>query len=415
MKKIIFLFSALMVLCGFTYNGTDYPMPIFSKNSAEWQARNNAYIPTENEMIPILANAATCKTNFDLQNIDCDGDGVPNQYDPSPYDWRETGYNPFGALAFLNWDHQWNYYAFKGDNLDKAVAAVKKAGISYVRMDFSWSDVEAEQGKWDFAKYDRIVNLLSENNIRVLGIFSYCTGWASASPEFLWCFPPKNNQTFTNYVTVVVNRYKSKIKYWEVWNEPDSRTYWRPQDMLVQYTELLKDTYIAAKKVDPSCKILVGGLAEGYKLEWLYKAGGKDYFDIVNFHVLISPLRPSPLKAAQSAIAQVKRVMKLYGDDKKRIWITELGCPGVPKDLPVQQWWNGPNPDEQQQADWVKQVYTELVKDPQVDKIFWAFLRDTKGHFGNGVDFFGLIRWDFSEKPSVLEYEKITKDWPGLK
>jgi hypothetical protein len=95
------------------------------------------------------------------------------------------------------------------------------------------------------------------------------------------------------------------------------------------------------------------------------------------------------------------------------MWITELGCPGVPKDLPIQQWWNGPNPDEQQQADWVKAVYTDLVKEEQVDKIFWAFFRDTKNHFGNGVDFFGLVRDNFSEKPSYLALKEITKKWKG--
>ncbi len=413
MKKLCLLLLMFFSLCGFRYNDVEYPMPDYSRNSAEWHARNDAYIPGEAELQAIMGRASENKFKFAMKSDDYDGDGIPNQYDPSPYDWRETGYNPFGALAFLNWDHQWNYFAYKGKNLDQAIASIKKAGITFVRVDFSWGDIEMEQGKLNFEKYDRMVKLLSDNNIRILAIFSYCAGWASSSPDYLWCFPPKENKFFTDYVTAVVKRYKNKVKYWEVWNEPDSRTYWRPQDMLVSYATLLKETYLAAKKEDPSCKILVGGLAEGYKLEWLYKAGGQDYFDIVNFHVLISPLRPSPFKAAQSAIVQVRKIMARFGDEKKRMWITELGCPGVPKDLPIQQWWNGPNPDEQQQADWVKAVYTDLVKEERVDKIFWAFFRDTKNHFGNGVDFFGLVRDDFSEKPSYLALKEITKKWKG--
>lgn len=411
MPKLVLCLLGLITLCGFKFNEVEYPLPDFSNNSPEWHARNHDSIPTENELNAILQLAQENKTAFDLSSTDYDQDGIVNQYDPSPYDWRETGYNPFAALAFLNWNHQWNYFAFKGDSLDKAVAALKKAGIAYIRMDFSWSDIEQTQGKWNFENYDRIVKILSDNNIRILGIFSYCAGWAAAPPDFLWCSAPVNNKHFTNYAVEVIKRYKNKVKYWELWNEPDSRTYWRPQDMLAGYTALLKDVYPAAKLIDPSCKILVGGMANGYKLEWLYKNEGKDYFDIVNFHVLISPLRPSPIKSAQSEIAQVKRIMNRFKDNKKRIWITELGCPGVPKGLPIQQWWNGPNPDEQQQADWVKQVYTNLTKEEQVDKIFWAFIRDTKGHFGSGVDYFGLIRWDFSEKPGFKTLEDIIKNW----
>ncbi|MBI5555570.1 MAG: endo-1,4-beta-xylanase [Elusimicrobia bacterium] len=402
---------SLIALGGFKFNEVEYPLPDYTKNSPAWYARNDSYIPAETELPAILQLAQSATMTFDLASADYDKDGVLNQYDPSSYDWRETGYNPFAALAFLNWDHQWNYFAFKGENLDKAVAALKKAGIAYVRMDFSWSDIEPSQGKWDFSRYDRLVKLLSENNIRILGIFSYCAGWAANPPDYLWCSAPVDNKFFTNYATAVIKRYKNQVKYWEVWNEPDSRTYWRPQDMLVGYTALLKEVYQAAKAEDPSCKILIGGLAEGYKIEWLYKNGGKDYFDIVNFHILISPLRPAPFKAAQSAIVQVKKIMSRFGDSKKRIWITELGCPGVSKDLSVPQWWNGPNPDEQHQSDWVKVIFTELTKEEQVDKIFWAFFRDTKAYFGNGVDYFGLIGWDFTEKPGYKALAEIIKNW----
>ena len=98
-------------------------------------------------------------------------------------------------------------------------------------------------------------------------------------------------------------------------------------------------------------------------------------------------------------------------DSKKRIWVTEMGCPGVPNKSTVKQWWNGKNPDEQQQADWVKLVYTDFIKEEQVDKVFWAFFRDTQDHFGSGVDYFGLIRSDFSEKPSYKTLEDIIKNW----
>jgi hypothetical protein len=42
-----------------------------------------------------------------------------------------------------------------------------------------------------------------------------------------------------------------------------------------------------------------------------------------------------------------------------------------------------------------------------VEKIFWAFFRDTPNHFGDGVDFFGLVRNDFSKKPAFTMYQRL--------
>ena len=38
-------------------------------------------------------------------------------------------------------------------------------------------------------------------------------------------------------------------------------------------------------------------------------------------------------------------------------------------------------------------------------------VRDTKNHWGNGVDYFGLIRWDFSKKPAFKTYRKCHENW----
>ena len=74
-------------------------------------------------------------------------------------------------------------------------------------------------------------------------------------------------------------------------------------------------------------------------------------------------------------------------------------------------WWMGKNPTEREQAEWVKKVYTELLKDKNVEKTFWAFFRDCSGHWGTGVDYFGLVRWDYSRKPSFKSYRDCFNKW----
>jgi len=219
-----------------------------------------------------------------------------------------------------------------------------------------------------------------------------------------------------NYAVSVIKRYKDKIKYWEVWNEPDSGTYWEPQDGLKSYCALLKEVYLAAKKTNPDCKILNGGLSHGLaSVNKLYDNGARDYFDILNIHFFESPLHPNAIKAVAAYPRLAYKVMSRNGDAQKKIWITEIGCPGVKRGPAVKNWWMGRNPTERQQAEWAEKVFRELLKNKAVEKVFWAFFRDCKKHWENGVDYFGLVRWDFSKKPSFKAYRECFNTWKKSK
>jgi hypothetical protein len=323
--------------------------------------------------------------------------------------------SPFGVLEFLHWNHPWNNYKYPcQEDLAKAVALMKEAGVAWVRMDFLWEEIEPEPGKFKFDKYDEIVDLLNQNNINILAILNYSADWAKSCPE--WNCPPKENKLFVNYAGRVIEHYKNKIKYWEVWNEPDSRTYWTKQDGLKSYCALLKDVYIAAKQIDPECKILNGGLANGLaSINHLYDNGAKDYFDILNIHHFQTPLNPNAIKAVIAYPKLAYKIMTRNGDGHKKIWITEIGCPGVKFGLNAKNWWMGKNPNERQQANWLKKIYTELLKDKNVERVFWAFFRDCLGHWDNGVDYFGLVRWDLSRKPSFKAYQECFNHWKKSK
>lgn len=395
---------------------------ISSKNRSDyWKSKNQHLIPELAEFNQIM------KLDSDLDGIvnqkdndidgdgilndnddDIDGDGVLNRFDPSAYDWRETGYNPFGVLAFLPWDHSWNNNKYPSKKkLKKAVQLIKTAGIKFVRMDFIWGDIEPRRGRFDFDKYDYIVDLCAKNNIRILGVLSYSVGWAAKN----WNNPPDKFAYFTNYCKKVVSRYKNRVKYWEIWNEPDSPTYWYPQDEMKTYTKLLKSCYRTIKKEDLSAKVVLGGLtAEGYyPLKNIYRNGGKDFFDIVNIHPFINPFDKDGVNKIKLLYKHIRNLMDKYQDYNKKIWFTEVGVPGVNSNDKKCNWWQGRATNESQQANFLKKVYNLEFED--VDKIFWAYFRDNKEHFCSGVDYFGLIRWNYFRKPSYHIYRRITSCW----
>ncbi len=324
---------------------------------------------------------------------------------------EERKANPFGVLEFLHWNHLWNNYQYPDQkSLEKTISLMKEAGVGIVRVDFIWQDIEPVQGKVDYAKYDAMVELLFRNNIEILGILDYTADWAS--PEKKWNYPNPDNSLFIKYASGVVQRYKDKVKYWELWNEPDSHIYWNPQDGMKAYVGLLKELYVALKKIDPYCRILNGGLANGLtSVNRLYDNGAQGYFDIMNIHIFETPIDLIAIKRAKAFLERTKKVMARNGDADKKIWVTEIGCPGVKRGVRVKNWWMGKNPSEKLQANWVRQVYFGLLKEKSLEKVFWAFFRDTKEHWRNGTDYFGLIRNDFSKKPSFDAYKEAFQKW----
>jgi polysaccharide biosynthesis protein PslG len=311
--------------------------------------------------------------------------------------------SPFGVLDFLPWDHDWNRHHYPQAKVEQSAALMKEAGIGWARMDFLWNDLEPQKGRFEFARYDAIVGALAKNGVAILGILCYTAAWSNPK----WNAAP-DRAAFVAYARETVRHFKDRVRHWEVWNEPDVATYWEPQDQMKSYSALLKEVAAAARKEDPGCRVLLGGLAEpaGPALDRIYREAGKDAFDVVSIHPFIDPLRPDAIGALKEVLEKVRKTMEAHGDGAKDLWLTEIGCPGMKNPAAAAAWWLGRNTTEEEQARWVKAVLGEPLRWPGVKKVFWAFFRDTPRHFHNGVDSFGLLREDFSKKPAFDAYRE---------
>ena len=317
-----------------------------------------------------------------------------------------------GVLTFFPWNEDWNNFMYPDEKAWlKDMQLLKKAGLTMVRLDFLWDRLEPSRGEFNFDYYDSLVKTLKENKIEILGLLGYCSTWANDQKK--WNLPPKNSHDFHNFAFTVASRYKKDIHYWEIWNEPNIAVYFEVNNWPVSYVPILKEGYTAVKKADPKSVVLHGGLAQGVSesLEQLYQAGAKPYFDRVNIHPFVNPvdLSKRPLsKVVSLDVNEVEKVMKKYGDHFKKIWITELGCPGRnPETEPwnaesPKTWFLGETPHEEKQADFIYDLYTELNKDSRIEALFWAFLRDTR-HFKDDTDYLGFLHWDSSPKKAYLK------------
>ena len=314
---------------------------------------------------------------------------------------------PYGIGTFLSWNHEWNNYMYKNEEeIDKSVKILKDLGISIVRNEFSWNEIEVTKGTFNFERYDYIVKVCQQNNIEILGILGFTAPWTGQQ----WNSAPQDEALFLNYVETVVNRYKDSIKYWEFWNEPDSPIYWNPQDDMKAYTDLLKKVYTAIKKVNPSAVVVLGGLTQTpyFSLKRILSYGGGNYFDVFNFHPYSNPQNNEGIKRITSLLNNITKELDKKNLNKK-IWISEIACPGTNQSDSC-AWWIGECQNENQQAEFLKEVYSLLTTHENMEKIFWSMFRDTD-HFKDGIDYFGLIRWDYTPKPAYSTYKQIIENW----
>ncbi len=324
-------------------------------------------------------------------------------------DLRDTT-SPFGVLTFLDWNHAWNGQMYSSPTMvRKAISALAEAGVKMVRQVISWDEVETKQNIFDYSKYDVIVDSLKENQVCMLGILCYTALWTGKQ----WNDAP-DPQLFTTYVRNTVRRYKDRIKYWEIWNEPDHPTYWKDQDGLKAYAELIKVVHPVIKEEDSTAQVVLGSVCSAKSLAQMYKQGVHDYFDVVNVHPFTSPLEENCMKKVHAIYEDCRATMAFHDDEKKPMWFTEIGCPGVGTSQESKGWWLGKSPTDLEQANWLTTVYAEGLKWPGVERIFWAFLQETQ-HFGDDVDSFGLLKKDFTPKPALIAYRKAADAWASKK
>ena len=160
--------------------------------------------------------------------------------------------------------------------------AMRAAGVSVVRRDANWNEIEPRapvsgQHRYDWTRYDLWAAGLAEAGIRWQVTLGYSAVWASSrswSDEAQF-FPPARIEDFTAYASAVARRYGEGGEFWrahpelparpvtifEVWNEQNEDKWWRPRPNPAVYADLYLATHSAVLAVAPGASVVVGGLS----------------------------------------------------------------------------------------------------------------------------------------------------------
>lgn len=207
------------------------------------------------------------------------------------------------------------------DEREISCRMMAEAGLTRLRTDFLPKNCYDEKsGCWNWERFDNVMDTAERHGLQVLPILAiYKDGdvWRESSPKHDFWFA---------YVSNVVTRYKGRLAEVEIWNEPNHPRFW-PNPNPSNYVALLKPTYQLVKSIDPRLRVVIGGTAGvGYRFfTGVYRAGGKDFFDVMNCHPYSYPF--SPDGRLDVAIDELRKLMKGFGDGGKPIYITEHGWP----------------------------------------------------------------------------------------
>ena len=187
----------------------------------------------------------------------------------------------------------------------------------------SWTSLEPQQGVWNWQPLDIWVAAAEQHGVEdILLTLGQTPPWASTNPDDVNYIgagapaPPTDNQYWRDYVTAVAQRYKGRIRYYEIWNEPNDPTYYAGS--VAELAELTAEAYTILKSVDPGNTVLSpAAYAPGY-LDQLLQAGMAQNVDMIAYHFYETP----PELTAQD-IANVNLVMEEHGISDMPMWATE--------------------------------------------------------------------------------------------
>ena len=300
---------------------------------------------------------------------------------------------------------------------------MQKAGIKWGRQDFTWRGIEKEKGVYDWAGYDRLVDLCRKHGVTLFGDFT-------SAPRFWDPRTAEGVEAYCKFAVEAVKRYRGKVDYWQIWNEPNGG-YWNGTPE--QYAKLLAASGKEIHEANPEAKVLGLNMAfcDVIWAERILKLVPYDCFDIACFHPYRPPSNPedkfdwweldqyvkswhkndlTPEYALvhmsyEQQAEELGKVMGKFGKPKP-MWVTEI-C------------WNTHihpyGTSELRQADLVVRFYVISIGSRKVEKVFWWTLKDGGTRQFDQADMVGLMRNDLTPKYGYYAYAWMTKMIEGKK
>jgi cellulase (glycosyl hydrolase family 5) len=157
-----------------------------------------------------------------------------------------------------------------------AYDAVRAAKIRLVRIPVAWSTLATRRPRnaaahtdpeYQWGPLDARVAAMARRGLEPLLSLYAAPGWAKTRRADGSLRPTPRVDDFTTFAGAAARRYSGatpgipRVRYWQIWNEPNLRTYLDQSDSVAQYRALVTEGYRAIRSVAVDNQVLAGGLA----------------------------------------------------------------------------------------------------------------------------------------------------------
>jgi hypothetical protein len=327
---------------------------------------------------------------------------------------------------------------------------LKAGGVDSVRIPIIWGSVQTEQGgPFDWTAVDAVVANAARVGIEVLPFLYGAPSWAVPpavvpgshggyrAPKTLPVKTAAARAGWTAFAQQAAARYAlggtfwaqhpelpaRPIGTWQIWNEENFK-YFVVRPNPAEYGKLVSISFTALRSVDPTARLVLGGLfAEPKEATWkvrppqayfatdfltkMYRStpGIKSKFSGIALHPYTSRYQRLTVE-----IEAVRAVLRQNHDGAKGLWITEIGWSSDPPDPVHDAFAKGPQ-GQVKQLRGAFNLFVRRAVQWRLKQVFWFSVDDQQGvcNFCGGSGLFGP---GFVPKKSWLAYVKFAGGTP---
>lgn len=320
----------------------------------------------------------------------------------------------------------------------KTLEMARDAGIHWVKQQFPWEALEPQSkgvfvdpksGQSSWVTFDQFVGMADDLGLEIIARLDRPPAWTRQDNRYAQR-PPDDFDDYGDFVAAFVRHYKGRIRFIQVWNEPNIFPEWGDQPVdPAAYAQLLRIAYTRAKEVDPDVVVLSAPLAitldspAGRRnmsdldfLEALYQAGAKPHFDVLSANAFGMDLPPDDPPHANilnfRRVELQREIMVRNGDADKAVWLNEYGWNAAPETMPYEALpWK--RVLEAQQAEYtVEGIRFGREHWPWVGVFNVWYFRQVGNVPPDRADYyFRLMDVDFTPRPVYLALQEASDEW----
>jgi hypothetical protein len=283
--------------------------------------------------------------------------------------------------------------------LTRAVTLAAGLGARSIRIDVPWTRVEDANGELRVpAEFDAMVDQCVTSGIQPLLILAY------GHPRYGGDKPTSADavNAFTRYAAFVVSHFKGKVRLYDLWNEWNTHTGKTRPGSAEDYVQLAASVYKAVKAVDPSVRLLSGGISDlGLGKGWIERfleLGGHKWVDGISIHPYNWFYRNQRTpEAAMVLVDELISQLDAVGATAMPVYVTEVGWPSFSGRY---------GRTDAEVESYLSRFMLLAASRKRVAGVWWYCLRDQGQDTSNKEHRFGLLQFNYERKPIAANFEQ---------